>query len=181
MRIIGRKRPIDAAARTAPHILRLEEPIQIVGLGVETSVRTIHRDVPRLGRQLRTYKRAHDIPNRKEPWVFAAVSSGFEHSSGTFFYFIGDVVTGLGNVPDGLTGLEIPAIQYAVFPVRPRHRWDWPRAIAATKKYAYGTWLPQSEYELAGEIDDFEHHDARSVRSRGPEIDLYVAVRPRTR
>jgi predicted transcriptional regulator YdeE len=45
------------------------------------------------------------------------------------------------------------------------------------KRYAYTVWLPNSGYELAGAIDDFEYHDERSTRKNDPEIDLYVAIR----
>jgi AraC family transcriptional regulator len=89
---------------------------------------------------------------------------------------MGDVVTSFEQVPDGLTEFEIPVGTYAVFPVRPKNRFGWAIAIANTKRYAYGVWLPGSGYEPAGTIDDFEYHDERSTRKRDPEIDLYVAV-----
>jgi predicted transcriptional regulator YdeE len=50
-------------------------------------------------------------------------------------------------------------------------------AIGNVKRYAYTVWLPNSGYELAGTIDDFEYHDERSTRKNDPEIDLYVAIR----
>ena len=59
---------------------------------------------------------------------------------------------------------EIPAITYAVFPVRPRNRLAWGPAIANAKGYAYTAWMPGSGYEPAGLIDDFEYHDERSTR-----------------
>jgi AraC family transcriptional regulator len=74
---------------------------------------------------------------------------------------------------------EIPAITYAIFPVRPRNRLAWGMAIANAKGYAYTAWMPTSGYEPAGVIDDFEYHDERSRDPRRPAIDLYVAIKPR--
>ena len=162
-----------------PRIVELETPIQIIGLEIETDRRCVYRDVSRLGRQLEAYKREHDIPNKLEPWGFAAVSSGFDEGSGTFTYAMGDVVSSLDELPDGLTGHTIPPGTYALFPVRPKNRFGWGFAIGHAKRYAFETWLPESVYEPAGTVDDFEYHDERSTRKKDPEIDLYVAVRRR--
>jgi len=160
-----------------PRIVHLEHPIKIIGMAIDTDMRRIYQDVPSVGRRFREYKRTHEIPNQAQPWAFAAVSTGFDKETGAFSYFIGDVVTSLDEIPVGLMSFEIPAIQYAVFPVRPKNQFGWGIAIASTKRYAYNVWLPNSGYEPAGEIDDFEYHDERSVRKSNPEIDLYVAIR----
>jgi predicted transcriptional regulator YdeE len=160
-----------------PRIVDLEQPIKIIGMAVDTDMKRIYRDVPALGKQFRKFKQTHEIPSKKQPWAFAAVSKDFDEASGTFWYIMGDVVTSLDKIPAGLMSFEIPAIKYVVFPVRPKNRWGWGMAIANTKRYAYTMWLPNSEYEPAGVIDDFEYHDERSVRRSDPEIDLYVAIR----
>jgi predicted transcriptional regulator YdeE len=160
-----------------PRIVELEQPIQIVGMAMETSTSSIYRDVPQLGKRFEKYKRENEIPNTKRPWAFAAVSKDFDQEAGTFSYIIGDVVTHIEKTPTNLMTFEIPAIEYAVFPVRPRNRFGWGMAIANVKQYAYTVWLPNSEYEPAGIIDDFEYHDERSTRKRDPEIDLYIAIR----
>ncbi|MBN1429832.1 MAG: GyrI-like domain-containing protein [Anaerolineae bacterium] len=162
---------------TQPHIVDLEQPIQIIGMTVDTGMKNVYRDVPSLGKQFRKYKQVTEIPNKKQPWAFAAVSKGYDREKGTFSYTMGDVVTSLEEIPAGLMSLEIPAIKYAVFPVRPKNRFGWPIAIGNTKRYAYDIWLPNSGYEPAGVVDDFEYHDERSVRKGNPEIDLYVAIR----
>ena len=160
-----------------PRIVDLESPIQIVGMGIDTNIKTIYRDVPALGKRFRQYKLTHEIPNKKTPWSFAAVSKGFEKDKGTFSYFIGDSVTNIENIPAGLASFEIPCLKYAVFPIRPKNRFGWSIAISSAKSYIYNDWLPKSEYEPAGVIDDFEYHDERSVRKKDPEIDLYVAIK----
>ena len=160
-----------------PRIVELEQPIKAMGMAVDTDVKRIYRDVPLLGKQFEKYKQTHEIPSKIHPWAFAAVSKGFDKAKGTFSFVIGDVVTIIDKLPAGLMSFEIPAIKYAIFPVRPKNRFGWGMAIANAKRYVYTVWLPKSEYEPAGVIDDFEYHDERSVRRSKPEIDLYVAIR----
>jgi predicted transcriptional regulator YdeE len=162
-----------------PRIVELEQPIAIIGMGMETDTKRASRDVSRLAKRFEKYKRANGVPNKKQPWGFAAVSWGFDEKTRAFFYLMGDVVVSLEEVPVGLTGFEIPVGTYAVFPVRPKNRFGWGVAIVKVKQYAYTVWMPSSEYEPAGTIDDFEYHDERSTRKRKPEIDLYVAIRRR--
>jgi len=160
-----------------PRIVELEKPITIVGMAVDTTLRRIYRDVPRLGKQFKELKEANPISNKKEPWAFAAVSRGYDPASGAMTYMMGDVVTIADEVPEGMSAFEIPAITYAIFPVRPKNKAGWGLAIANAKGYAYTSWLPKSGYESAGVIDDFEYHDERSTHARKPEIDLYVAIK----
>lgn len=170
-----------------PEVVSLEDSIYLVGLSTETSVRSVFRDVPALGSRYQEFKRTHPLPNLRVPWGFAAVTCNMDGTSGTFTYFVGDRVTSLDAVPEGLTGCTIPQAEYAIFPVRPKNRFGWPLAIIAAKEHAIGRWLPQSRYEAGGPrvpgalvINDFEYHDERSVRKPDPRIDLYVAVRPRS-
>ena len=162
-----------------PRIVDLDQPILIVGLSVETNLKRIYRDVPSLGKRYQESKRAPGIPNLKEPWAFAAVSSGYNPETRALKYTMGDVVTSLSEIPSDLQAFEIPAIKYAIFPIRPKNRFGWPIAIADTKRYAYTVWLPASDFEQAGVIDDFEYHGERSTRKRDPEVDLYVAIKAR--
>lgn len=164
-----------------PRIVDLKKPITIVGMSVDTTLRRIYRDVPTLGRKFKQMKELHPIPGRKKPWAFAAVSKGYNPSTGAMTYMMGDVVTRAGKVPKGMKSFRIPAGKYAVFPVRPKSSAGWGLAIANAKGYAYTRWLPGSGYEAAGAIDDFELHDERSERKPDPEIDLYVAIRPRAK
>jgi predicted transcriptional regulator YdeE len=69
---------------------------------------------------------------------------------------MGDIVTILEKIPAESVALEILAIKYAIFPVRPKNRSGWGLAIANTKRYVCSIWLPSSEYKPAGVIDDFE-------------------------
>jgi predicted transcriptional regulator YdeE len=162
---------------TQPRIVELDQPITILGMLTETDTKRVYRAVSLLGKRFERYKRENEIPNTVHPWAFAAVSKDFDEKTGTFTYIMGDVVTRVNETPPGLTAFEITVGTYAVFPVRPKNRFGWGLAIANVKRYAYTIWLPNSGYELAGTIDDFEYHDGRSTRKNDPEIDLYVAIR----
>jgi predicted transcriptional regulator YdeE len=164
---------------TAPRIVELTEEILVAGMSMETNIKSIYRDVPRLAKQHETFKENSPVPNRKEPWAFVAVSLDYDEATGTFTYLVGDVVTSFDGLPSGLLPFKIPSMTYAVFPIRPRNRFGWGIAIGSAKEYAYGTWMKISEHEQGRVIDDFEYHDERSIRKRDPEIDLYVCIQPR--
>lgn len=159
-----------------PEIVALQEPVSAIGLSIETSDKTAFRDIARLGRTFQQRKEEIPIPNRRKPWSFVAVSKDYDEVDHTFTYMMGDVVNSIDDVPKGYISFDIPAIKYAVFPVRPRFWFLWGYSIIKTKRHAYLEWLPQSDYLPARIIDDFELHDARSIRRKKPEIDLYVAV-----
>jgi predicted transcriptional regulator YdeE len=117
-----------------PRMVVLKQPLMIIGLSIDTDMKRIYRDVPSLGRQFKMYKKTHEIPNKQQPWAFAAVSKNFDREKGAFSYIMGDVVTSLDTIPAGLTSFEIPAIRYAIFPVRPKGRFGWGIAIANVKR-----------------------------------------------
>ncbi len=162
-----------------PEIIDLAEPILTVGMAVKTSIRTVYRDVPRLGKAFNRAKRAWAIPDRRLPWGFVAVSEDHDVEAGSFVYLMGEIVTRIGDLPEGWLRCVIPASKYAVFTIRPKRQFAWPLAIGSAKRYIFLEWLPASGYDAGGEIDDFEYHDERSLRKRDPSIDLYVAIRAR--
>ena len=159
-----------------PEIVTLEYPIRFVGLAIHTDVRRVYRDAAMLGHEYSRYKENHPIPSLREPWAFVAYSKDFDEETKSWQYIMGDVVTSLDSVPAGLSGYEIPASTYAVFPIRPRFKFLWGLQIARTKRHVFSKWLPNSGYESTG--CDFEYHDERSLGKR-PSINLYVAIRER--
>jgi len=160
-----------------PKILTLKEPIKAVGFSVKTSNKSISNDATEVGKKFSDFKKSNMIKNRKDPWAFVAVSKNYDENSGIWDYFIGDVVTDFNNISEDLTTIEIPAIKYAIFPIRPRFKFAWGIVLGQMKRYIYEKWLPGSKYEPAEIIDDFEYHDERSIRKKEPEIDLYIGVK----
>jgi len=156
-----------------PKIVTLKDPIKFVGLSIRTDAKSIYKDADRLGKEYTQYKEVHKIPSLKEPWVFVAYSKDFNEETKSWEYIMGDVVANLDSIPKGLNGYEIPAMTYAVFPIRAKFNFLWGLEIARTKRYVFTDWLPSSRYESIG--CDLEYHDERSI-SKNPSIDLYVAI-----
>jgi predicted transcriptional regulator YdeE len=157
-----------------PEIVTLQEPIKFVSLSVKTDVKKIYRDAAQLGKDYAQFKKTNSIPNLKDPWAFVAYSKDFDEKTRSWEYIMGDVVINLDSVPEGLNGYEIPAGKYAIFTIKSKFKLLWGLEIARMKKYVFGKWLPNSQYESTG--TDFEYHDQRST-GKNPSIDLYVAIK----
>jgi predicted transcriptional regulator YdeE len=159
-----------------PGIVRLDEPIHLVGMEIQTSDKKIYKDVGRVAAEFNEAKKRTPIQNLKQPWASINISKDYNRDTRTFTYIMGDVVTGSGTVPRGLNLYEVPAISYAVFTIRPKSRWAWGITMGRMKQFIYTEWLPRSGYELSELIGDFELHDDRSLGAK-PSIDLYVALK----
>jgi predicted transcriptional regulator YdeE len=159
-----------------PGIIRLDEPLLLVGLEISTSDTNIYKDVGRVAAEFNEIKKHTPIPHLKQPWASVNISKDYNRDTRTFMYIMGDVVTKAGMLPPGLKLYEVPAISYAVFTIRPKSRWAWGITMGRMKRFIYTEWLPRSGYELSGVIGDFELHDDRSLGAR-PSVDLYVALK----
>lgn len=167
---------IGPVEKVEPQIVTLKEPIKMIGVSTRTSMKTIFKDATKLGQAYKSIKDQGLVKNKVEPWAFVAISKDFKGLD-SWEYLMGDVVTNLDTIPSGLKSFEIPAITYAVFPIRPKSAIAWGITIGRMKKYIYTEWITKSNYELDNLIiGDFEYHDARS-ESKNPEIDLYVAIK----
>jgi predicted transcriptional regulator YdeE len=156
-----------------PKIVTLQKPIKFVGLSIKTNVESIYKDAAKLGKEYTNFKEINTIPNLKEPWAFVAYSKDFNEETRCWEYIMGDVVTNLDSIPEGLNGYEIPAATYAIFPIKAKFIFLWGLEIGRSKRYIFTSWLPNSRYKAIG--CDFEYHDERSI-GRNPSIDLYVAI-----
>lgn len=161
---------------TNPSIVTIDKPMNFLGLEIQTSNKTAFKDIPKLGRDYQAMKQKMGIPHQKDPWQFVAVARDYSKENRTFNYQMGNVVTKVDKIPEGFEVYEIPDGKYAVFTITPRFKFMWGRAILRTKQFAYTRWLPQSQYESAGTIDEFELHDERSLGKK-PSIELYVAIK----
>lgn len=156
-----------------PKIVTLQNPIKFVGLSIKTDVKNIYKDAGILGKEYTNFKESNKIPNLKEPWAFVAYSKDFNEETKSWEYIMGDVVTNLDSIPEGLKGYEIPARTYAIFPIKAKFKFLWGLEIARTKKFIFNNWLQNSKYESTG--CDLEYHDERSI-GKNPSIDLYVEI-----
>ncbi len=159
-----------------PVLVTLPESIRVIGVSARTNEKTIFEDARELGKRYERIKKSGMIPNKRNPWAFAALSRDY-HNDASWEYLMGDVVTTLETIPAGLQGCEIPAGLYARFTIQPRFAFLWGPALGLTKKFIFTEWLPNSGYELDGSVvGDFEYHDERSL-GKNSEIGLYVSIR----
>jgi len=106
-------------------------PLKVVGIEVVAPWTELWTAVPRAWETLRA--RAGEIHHRTSD-VFVDVS--VEERAGTYRQLVGAEVNSLEHIPEGMTGLEIPARRYLHF----RHEGPL-EAIAASfgEMYAWGT------------------------------------------
>ncbi len=159
-----------------PQIVKLNEPIKLIGLEISTNDKDIYKDVGRVAAKFNEIKKINPIPYLKQPWASINISKDYNVETKTFKYIMGDVVTKVGSIPNGLNSYEVPALTYAVFPIRPKSKIAWGITMGRMKRYIYTEWLPNSGYEASEIIGDFELHDDRSLGKK-PEINLYVALK----
>ena len=91
-----------------PTILDLPAPILAVGLEIRTSIRGVYREVPVLGKAFARARSESPAPHRRDPWAVVAASKGHDAESGAFTYFLGEVVTEIGPLPEGRLALVNP-------------------------------------------------------------------------
>lgn len=90
-----------------------------------------------------------------------------EPIDGAFEYVAGLPVTEAEDVPEDFVVRHVPDYTYAVF----AHKGDMP-SLGKTYEYIYQTWLPQSGYKLAANID-FEYYDA-DFKDFSPDSVFYI-------
>ena len=161
--------------KTEPQIVRFNEPIKLIGIEINTNDKDIYKDVGRVASKFNDIKKNNPIPHLKQPWASINISKDYNVETKTFKYIVGDVVTQVDSIPDELYFYEVPAITYAVFPIRPKSKMAWGITMGRMKRYIYTEWLPKSGYKPSELIGDFELHDDRSLGKK-PEINLYVAL-----
>lgn len=115
--------------------------------------------------------REKEIGNR----INNAVSYGMciPEENGTFSYMACLEVSDEQDLPEGMVSRTVPASKYAVFTNKgPLSK------LPELSKYIYGTWLPESGYELAL-IPELEVYDERFIDpiSEKSELDVYVAIK----
>jgi len=159
-----------------PEIVKLNEPIKLIGIEVQTDDKSIYKDAGRITKRFNEINSRNPVPDLKQPWARLYVSKDYNAEARTFKYIVGDVVTQIDSIPEGLNYYEVPASVYAVFTIKPKSRLVWGITMGRMKRYIFTEWLPVSGYEASGIIDDFELHDERSL-GKSPQIDLYVALK----
>jgi len=162
--------------KSEPQIVKLNEPIKLIGIEINTNDKDIYKDVGLVASKFNEIKKSNPIPNLKQPWASINVSKDYDKETRTFKYIVGDVVTRDDTIPNGLYYYEVPALTYAIFPINPKSRFAWGITMGRMKRFIYLEWLPKSGYIPSDIIGDFELHDDRSL-GKNPEINLYIALK----
>jgi AraC family transcriptional regulator len=158
-----------------PQIIKLDEPIKLIGIEINTNDRDVYRDVGTVASEFKELKKSSPIPYLKQPWSSINISKDYNVETKTFKYIMGDVVTQVDTIPNRFHYYEVPALTYAIFQIKPKSKIAWGITMGRMKKYIYTEWLPKSGYSASEIIGDFELHDDRSL-GKNPEIQLYVAL-----
>jgi predicted transcriptional regulator YdeE len=162
--------------KSEPKIIKLGNPIYVIGLEINTDDKAIYQDVAKVANQFNSIKKTFPIPNLIEPWSSINISKDYNPEKRTFTYIVGDVVTVIDSIPPGLKAYEIPPLTYAVFPIRPKSKIAWGITMGRMKKFIYTEWFRISTYKPSDSFGEFELHDERSL-GKHPEINLYVAIK----
>jgi predicted transcriptional regulator YdeE len=162
--------------KSEPKIIKLNQPIYVIGLEIKTDDNAIYQDVSKVANQFNEIKKSYQIPNLKEPWASINISKDYNPETKTFTYIVGDVVNVVDTIPPGLKSYEIPPLTYAVFPIRPKSKIAWGITMGRMKKFIYTEWLPNSNYSPSESFGEFELHDERSL-GKHPEVNLHVAIK----
>lgn len=92
---------------------------------------------------------------------------------GEFEYIAGMEVNAADQIPAGMVSRSVPEQTYAVFPCTLR-------TLHQAYDYAYHTWLPQSGYQVGGDIDfelygeEFDPEDAANST-----LYIYIPIKPK--
>lgn len=116
---------------------------------------------------------ADKIPHRKNPGTTISAYSDYESDyTGNYTYYIGEEVTSMDTLPEGVSTLLIPAQRYVKFTTEPG---PMPHvAIEAWQKI----WSMSPE-ELGGirsYITDFEVYDERAQDPQQTVLDIYIGI-----
>lgn len=125
-----------------PDILQLPET-KIIGIETRTTDRDGHssRQIPELENLYFDQGLSEYIPCRTNPGIRYGATC---RQDGEFYtYITGEEVGSFENTPAGMTAQILPGGTYAVFSVRGG---PFPYRILELNEYAYGSWLPASEY-----------------------------------
>jgi AraC family transcriptional regulator len=100
--------------------------------------------------------------------------------NGLFYYLAGAPVSNLEEIPLELDGKTLPASEYAVFTHKGKIVGKT-GSIRDAYAYAYGTWLPSSQYMNPYPYDS-EYYSERFTGNEDPdtERDIYIPIKRRS-
>ena len=153
-----------------PEIIHLDK-INIVGYEYKTNVNNdkYFEEIPKFYNDFGRNEFYLRIPNKLAPDMAYGIACNF-HQDGQFSFIIGEEVHAFAEeLEHGFVNFEIPAGKYAEFVVH--------GSAQNTRKYIYGTWLPNSNYDRR-EGSDFEVTDVcNSSFPHDIKMKIYVPIK----
>lgn len=114
------------------------------------------------------------IPHRKKPSTTFCVYTNYESDfNGAYTYFIGEEVTAIDDIPEGMELLVIPAQRYVKFTSGPG---PMPQVV---QEPWFKIWQ-MSDEELGGKrryAADFEVYDERALDKNHTIVDIFIGVK----
>lgn len=112
------------------------------------------------------------LSHKAAPNMAYGISTNFQ-DNGQFSFVVGEEVhTFEEYLASGFINLEIPAGQYAVFTLN-----GTAEGIQNTRRYIYGVWLPNSNYER-DTYSDFEITDVmQSIYPHAMKMNIYIPIK----
>ena len=126
-------------------------------------------------------RRNQEIKDAKLPGVYGIedYSRDFDMNAGganggfpKYYYIAAYEVPNFDHIPQGMTGKEIAAANYAVFTYR-----GHVDGIHNFFEYIYGEWVPQSGYSMDPKLSlDFEHYRESNMDMNDLHLEIWVPV-----
>jgi predicted transcriptional regulator YdeE len=153
--------------------------IQLIGITTRTNNRQeMDPTTAKIGKTVQHYMEAglaDTIPARVKPCTTFCVYTDYESDyTGDYTYFIGEMVSSLDKVPEGLKPLTIAAHAYTKFTTAPG---PMPNVCIQ----AWQTIWQMTPEQLGGKrsyVADFEIYDERAADFEKTVLDIYIGINP---
>jgi AraC family transcriptional regulator len=161
----------EAFTRTFVSYFGLDK-INIIGYKYKTNLNNdkYFEEIPGFYHHFGSNEYYLQIPNKAKPDFPYGIGCNYQ-KNGDFSFIIGEEVHKLEKIKKGFVCFEIPEGKYAEFKVS-----SLPELGQNTWKYIYGTWLPNSNYQIR-EGPDFEVTDVRNSYPDKIEMKIYIPVK----
>lgn len=152
--------------------------IIVVGIKVRTNNQDeFNPDIAKIGPCVQRYFQqqvADKIPHRKKPGTTISAFTDYESDyTGEYTYFIGEEVTSIDHLPEGLNELHIPSQTYIKFTT----------GAGPMPNVVINAWQEiwkMSPEDLGGKRryrTDFEVYDERAADPQNVVLDLYIGLK----
>lgn len=153
-------------------LITLRQPLKVVGMQIRTTVQ--ENAIQELWTQF--IARMAELDEIAVPECSLGICSFAEDNENedSFDYLAARVVKNDQLIPEGMTFLQLPEQQVAVF----THRGSLDN-LSGTYDYIYNKWLPESDYDLA-DAPEIEWYDSRFIfDSQDSQMDIHIPIKPK--